>query len=121
MLLGEPLAWCELEMGLTGWINAIARDLEQTGLTTGKHLFVADAFSSYWMFSDLEPLPNGAPWYYGGLPGIEAADYVLVPICPAEPDFRKQVLDEIQARGTISLKEVRRTGLYILLEVEVSS
>lgn len=118
VLLGEPLARCELEMGLPGWINAIAQDLQQAALSKDKHLFVADAFSSHWMFNDLAPLPNGAPWYYGGLPGFGAADYLLVPLCPAEPDVRKQVLDEIAARGDISLTEIRRTGLYILLEIK---
>lgn len=117
-LLGEPLARCELEMGLPGWINAISQDLQRAGLTKDKHMFVADAFSSHWMFNDLQPLPHGAPWYYGGLPGFAAADYLLVPLCPAEPDVRTQVLNEIEARGNISLTEIRRTGLYILLEIK---
>ena len=118
-LMGETLPRCELEMGLPGWIDAIAQDLEQAGLTTGKQLFVADAFSSHWLFSDLEPLQGGAPWHYGGLPGVGAADYLLVPLCPAEPDIRKQVLDDINARSDISLKEIRRTRLYVLLDIEL--
>lgn len=119
VLQGEILARCELEMGLVGWINAIAQDLQQAGLSTGKKLFVADAFSSHWMFSDLQPVPNGAPWYYGGLPGIAAADYLLVPLCPAEPNIRKQVLDAIKARPEISLTEIRRTALYVLLDIDL--
>jgi len=116
-LLGEGLPRCELEMGLPGWIDAIAQDLERTGLTKDKQMFVADAFSSHWLFGDLAPLQGGAPWYYGGLPGIEAADYLLVPLCPAEPDIRKQVLEAIAARDDISLTEIRRTGLYVLLDI----
>ena len=118
MLQGLPLPDCELEMGLPGWINAIAEDLQQAGLTKGKRLFVADAFSSYWMFSDLAPLEGGAPWYYGGLPGIGGADYLLVPLCPAEPDVRRQVLEQISLQGDISLSEIRRTELYVLLAIE---
>lgn len=116
-LLGEPLAHCTLDVGLTGWISAISQDLQQAGLTKGKHMFVADAFSSHWMFSDLEPLPGGAPWYYSGLRGVAAADYLLVPLCPAEPDVRNQVLAEIQALDVVSLTEIRRNELYILLQI----
>ncbi|WP_456385697.1 hypothetical protein [Profundibacter sp.] len=119
VLLGETLARCELEMGLSGWINAIAQDLQKAGLSKGKKMFVADAFSSHWMFGDLEPVPHGAPWYYGGLPGIGAADYLLVPLCPAEPDIRKQVLEAIKARPDIKLTEIRRTELYILLDIDL--
>lgn len=118
VLQGETLARCELEMGLPGWINAIAQDLQKAGFAKGKKMFVADAFSSHWMFSDLEPVPHGAPWYYGGLPGIGAADYLLVPLCPAEPDTRKQVLEAIKARPDIKLMEIRRTALYILLDID---
>ncbi|KPU83912.1 hypothetical protein JI58_06795 [Marinosulfonomonas sp. PRT-SC04] len=117
MLMGVPLPACELEMGLAGWINVIAQDLQQAGLSKGKRLFVADVFSSHWLFNDLEPLPQGAPWYYGGLSGFDAADYLLVPLCPAVPGIRKQVLEEIAARDDISLTEIRRTGLYVLLEI----
>lgn len=117
VLFGEPLENCKLELGLTGWIGAISQDLQQAGLTTGKRMFVADAFSSHWMFSDLEPLPQGAPWYYSGLPGFAAADYLLVPLCPAEPDVRRQVLAEIHALDAVVLTEVRRNDLYILLEI----
>ena len=120
VLLGEPLARCQLELGLPGWTNAIAQDLQQAGLTKGRYLFVADVFSSYWMFNDLEPLPNGAPWYYGGLSGFAAADYLLVPLCPSELGSRKLVLEEIAARGDVSLTEIRRTDLYILLEIKSS-
>lgn len=119
VLQGETLARCELEMGLPGWINAIAQDLQQAGLTKGKRMFVADAFSSHWMFGDLEPVPHGAPWYYGGLPGIESANYLLVPLCPAEPDVRKQVLEAIKARPQITLTEIRRTELYVLLDIDL--
>jgi len=118
LLLGEALPQCELKLGLPGWIASISQDLEQAGLTKGKRLFVADYFSSHWMYSDLEPLTHGAPWYYGGLPGFEYADYVLVPLCPAKERIRKLALDAISARPNTSLREIRRTQLYILLEID---
>ncbi len=117
-LLGEPLPDCELKLGLPGWIGSIAKDLEQAGLAQGKRLFVADMFSSHWLFGDLEPLINGAPWYYGGLPGFGSADYVLVPLCPAEEGIRRTVIEAIAARPDVTLKEIRRTSLYVLLDIE---
>ncbi|MCF6315205.1 MAG: hypothetical protein L3J30_02715 [Marinosulfonomonas sp.] len=118
MLLGEPLPDCELQLGLSGWIGSIVQDLEQAGLTQGKRVFMADMFSSHWLFGDLEPLINGAPWYYGGLPGFGSADYLLVPLCPAEQGIRKTILEQIAARPDVSLNEIRRTPLYVLLEIE---
>ncbi|PHQ99313.1 MAG: hypothetical protein COB39_04395 [Marinosulfonomonas sp.] len=118
MLLGEPLPDCELKLGLPGWIGSIVQDLEQAGLTQGKGVFMADMFSSHWLFGDLEPLINGAPWYYGGLPGFWSADYLLVPLCPAEQGIRKTILEQIAARPDVSLNEIHRTPLYILLEIE---
>ncbi len=116
-LMGEPLPRCELELGLSGWIDAIAQDLERAGLTADKQLFVADEFPSHWLFSDLDPLDGGSPWYYGGMPGFQAADYLLVPLCPAEPETRKQILNNVAAREDVSLVEIRRTELYVLLEI----
>jgi len=117
-LLGEPLPYCTLTLGLPGWTKAIVTDLEQAGFANGKRLFIADMFSSHWLFGNLKPLIHGAPWYYGGLPGFDSADYVLVPLCPAVAKARKQILDAIAARDDVTLKEIRRTPLYILLDIE---
>ena len=117
MLLGKPLPDCELELGLPGWIGSIVKDLENAGLAKGKRLFVADMFSSHWLFGELEPLIHGSPWYYGGLPGFDSADYVLVPMCPAEQGIRKTVIQTIAAQPDVTLTEIRRTPLYVLLEI----
>jgi len=98
----------------------LAEDFQKTGLLNGKHLFVADMFLSFWLYGDIAPLPQGAPWYYGGLSGFENANYLMVPLCPDEEKVRRKILQEIQeitTRGDISLKEIRRTQLYILLEI----
>lgn len=115
-LMGETLARCELMIGLPAWFDAIVTDLENAGFANGARIFAADLFSSFWLFGDLRPLEKGAPWYYGGLPGFDSADYVLVPLCPVSLKIRKQILDEINARDDIVLTEVRRTPLYILLK-----
>ncbi len=112
---GEVLPDCELMIGLPAWFDVIVADLEEAGLADGKRLFAADLFSSHWLFGSLEPLKNGAPWYYGGLPGIESADYLLVPLCPVIPELRTQILENIETAG-LEFNEIRRTSLYILLE-----
>ena len=117
-LFGEPLPYCALSLGLPGWTKAIVTDLERAGFANGKRLFIADMFSSHWLFGNLKPLIHGAPWYYGGLPGFDSADYVLVPLCPAVAKARKQILDDISERDDVTLKEIRRTSLYILLDIE---
>lgn len=117
-LKGEVLAFCELELGMSAVFDSVARDLVAAGYG-GKTLFAADIFGSYWLFDDLKPLPGGAPWYYGNLSGLGAADYVIVPRCPVAPDVQARILRSIEANG-IRLTEVRRTPLYILLEKTAS-
>ena len=110
---GAVLAQCELTLGMSAWFDVITADLEDAGLSGDKSIFAADLFSSHWLFGDFIPLAGGAPWYYGGLPGISAADYVLVPLCPIIPEVRRLILETIEEIG-IELTEVRRTSLYIL-------
>ncbi len=117
--LGEVFDTCSVELGLPRVMDVIAQDMQEAGLTTGKSVFAADLFSSYWLFSDLEPMEGGAPWYYGGVPGLKDADYVLVPICPVAQDVQVQIfeiLDGLVDTGKIELEEIRRTDLYILFE-----
>ena len=109
---GETLPQCELTLGLSAWFDVTARDLEKAGYGETR-LFSADLFSSYWLFGSFRRLRHGAPWYYGGLPGIDSADYLIVPLCAITPRIRDQILKEIEKRG-LRFKEVRRTPLYIL-------
>ncbi|MEM1389022.1 MAG: hypothetical protein AAGG54_15555, partial [Pseudomonadota bacterium] len=55
--------------------------------------------------------------YYGGLPGIDSADYLLVPLCPTSQSVRKQILAEIEERGIVAT-ELRRAPLDILYDLE---
>ncbi len=117
-LMGEVLQDCELEGGLEIWLTAMTRDIEQAGLARNKRILAADLISSHWLFSrQLLPLRGGAPWYYGGLPGIESADYLLVPQCPLLRRARRMILEEIDKADQITLRELRRTSYYILLEI----
>ena len=115
--MGETIPTCSVELGLPRVMEAIVRDLEAAGLAEGKSLFAADIFSSHWLFGALEPMDQGAPWYYGGVPGLQDADYVLVPLCPVAQDVQAQILELVTAleeAGKISVEEVRRTELYVL-------
>jgi len=110
---GEVLPDCELQSGLIAWFEVIVADLDANGFTGGKRLLATDLFSGHWLFGDLGRLTNGAPWYYGGLPGFDSADYLLVPLCPTSRMVRKLILEAVAAEP-VTLTELRRTPLYIL-------
>ena len=113
---GEVFAACELQLGIVAWFEAIVADLEVNGFAGGKAIYAADIFNSHWLFGDVTRLKGGAPWYYGGLPGIESADFLLVPLCPASVSIRKQVLEAIGEQGR-TLPELHRTSLYVLYDL----
>lgn len=113
---GEVLPDCSLDMGMVSWFRAISDDLKASGLAHGKSAFVADLLSSFWLYGAFVPLEHGAPWYYGGLPGFDSADYVLVPLCPMSQKVRKQALEAIEEKGA-ELEELRRTETYILFAI----
>ena len=111
---GEALPICALELGMKAWFVAVAEDLEARGFA-GSKIFIADVFSTLWLFGDFEPLKNGAPWYYGGLPGFEDADYLLIPLCPGVLSVRAEVLAAVEDSG-IEMRNVLETPAYILAE-----
>lgn len=115
---GETLPECQMEGGANPWFETVGADLEQAGYA-GAGVIGTDLFSAYWMFGDFRPVHGAAPWAYGGLPGIDDADYVLVPLCPMSPTLRAGMLAELE-NGPWTLSEVRRTDLYILLAVSRS-
>jgi hypothetical protein len=111
-LQGESLRSCELMSGLVVWYDAIAADLAAAGYG-GRAIYEADLLSSLPLYGDFRPVRGGSPWYYGGTPGLDDADFVLVPDCPVALDSRKIKLEAIAAAG-VRLTEVRRTPLYRL-------
>ncbi len=112
---GEDLPICDMKVGAVPWYSAMAADLRASGLEAGKTVFTADMLSAFWLYGAFEPLPGASPWYYGGLPGWEEADYLIVPLCPMAAFVRKIILEEVTARGT-PLTEVRRNQMFILYE-----
>lgn len=114
MLNGEVLPECQIEGGMAAWFEMVATDLEKAGYG-GSRLIGTDLYSAYWMFGSFESVEGAAPWYYGGLPGVENADYIVVPLCPMELGLRAQMLKALDEGGW-NLREVRRTELYILVE-----
>ena len=116
VLNGETLPECELSMGYDAWFETAAADLVQAGYAHSRVL-VADLFSALWLYGPFEPVKGAAPWYYGGTPGIEAADHVLVPLCPTGESRRDEIVKAIADAGW-RLVEERRTATYILLRPE---
>ena len=110
---GEDLPICGLTVGMAAWFTAMAADLKASGLAEGRTVFTADLLSAFWLYGAFEPLPGASPWYYGGLPGFDAADYVLVPLCPISPPVRRLVLKAVTQNGA-ELQELRRNDMYIL-------
>ncbi len=114
VLNGETLRECQVEGGISAWFELVDDDLTAAGYA-GSAILGTDLYSAYWLFGDFRPVKGAAPWYYGGLPGVENADYIVVPVCPMAFDLRSEMLKAF-ADGGWTLREVRRTALYILVE-----
>jgi len=112
VLNGETLPECELQVGYSAWFETAAADLVSAGYGD-KRILVADLFSALWLYGPFPPLPGGAAWLYGGAPGIEAAEFVLVPLCPTKQRSRGEMLEFLAAQGW-TLTEAHRTATYIL-------
>lgn len=117
-LQGETLPWCSVDLGMVAWFSTLSDDLIASGLVEDKAVFVADLLPTFWMFGAGRPVPGAAPWYYGGLTGLQNADLLLVPQCALSMAIRKQILEEVTEAGLADkLKEIRRTPEYILYQL----
>ena len=114
-LNGETLAECQLHTGTIALYTAMAAELEDAG-AAGRALLTADLFNAFWLFGDFPPLAGGTPWYYGDLPGGDAAELLVVPTCPVLLRARRAVLDAIAERGW-TLAEIARAEHWILLSI----
>lgn len=115
-LLGEAFPDCSVTVGSTAWMERIALDVARI-LPAGTAILAADVVSSYWLYTDLDPLPGGAPWYYGGAPGFENADHLVVPLCPVHETAQRLVIDRVFESGA-ELVELERTDLFILVRID---
>lgn len=92
---------CQIRLGNSTFNFAIASDLVNF---EGEALYVADVSSSVWMFSNMQPTKGSAPWAYGGLPGIENADILVVPKCATQLSVRNAMLVSIAQREDLVLE-----------------
>lgn len=115
-LAGETLPECKMEGGLIEEIEDEVAAFDRLGLIPGPQPYVADFQAPHWMFADLTPLPQAAPWYYAGLPGIGAARHLLVPDCPSKPAVRAKILGLIEAQG-LPLRQVLRAEHFTVYAI----
>jgi len=114
-LNGEALPACEIFAGAVGFFRSLAEELETAGYGPDTRFMITDIVSVAWMFGDFEPLEGGSPWYYGGLPGAENADLIVVPTCPYRMSERHRILGLLTDQG-YTLDEVYRSDAIILVK-----
>lgn len=112
---GETFPFCTTELGVPAFYDTIAQDLEGAGFG-GKRVFAADLFTFFHLYGNFPALENGAPWYYGGLPGYASADLLLLPVCPMAQDVQQMILKAVSGDTETKWTEVRRTPIYVLFE-----
>ncbi|MEM1236099.1 MAG: hypothetical protein AAGI10_03945 [Pseudomonadota bacterium] len=109
---GQVLNDCQTEP-IVSYYGSITQDLRDRGLAQGAGIFSMDILNPYWLYGDHRPLEGGTPWYYSGLPGLDDAEFVLLPACPIRTKSRDLI---VEAMGDIELREVVRTPMYTLYE-----
>ncbi|MEL6914126.1 MAG: hypothetical protein AAFP13_06460 [Pseudomonadota bacterium] len=107
---GRTLEDCNAT-GSAAYFANIARDLAAQGLAQGAAIFMMDILNPLWLYGDHPPLAGGAPWHYDDLPGIEAADFVLLPTCPVRSESVALLVEDMDG---VPLTEVAERPLYIL-------
>ena len=106
---------CQLIGGAVSRMRREVEILQAHGLG-GRPVLEADLLNVQWLFGGV-PLKGGAPWYFGGLPGFEAAELVVVPSCPADPAARDMILKKIEAQG-VTLALVLQDGMMDVFEIK---
>ncbi|MFO1176377.1 MAG: hypothetical protein U1E48_14455 [Paracoccaceae bacterium] len=119
ILNGEELPYCEQQSGLRAYFETVTKDMVAAGYG-GKKMLAVDLFSSFFLYGGVTPVPHAAPWNYGGLAGVDDADYLVVPMCPTSVSIRASVLNALKAANyTLTVKE--RRPLYIVVEAKRAS
>lgn len=121
VLNGEPLPACQKINGLLIDLIETGKRLDGFAQTRGAQVLYADWINGLWLFSQTAPLQGGAPWYYGGVAGFAAADFLVVPLCPMGQGVRRMIVNAIGQDPTLSFREVARNDLFILLEKDAPS
>ncbi|MDA8586462.1 hypothetical protein N9L47_09370 [Rhodobacteraceae bacterium] len=115
-LNGISFPHCEWMAGSRAYLERIAEELRADGVTSDDQVLPADILAGLWMFGPFKPLDGGAPWYYGGLTGLENADYLMVPKCVFVAKIRRIMLKELNEADT-DLTLVSDNDLYALFTV----
>ncbi|MCV2893061.1 hypothetical protein [Lentibacter sp. XHP0401] len=108
---------CTLAQGAVGYMRLMAERLEQAGLA-GEAVYAAGLFNTFWLYGDFTSLKGGAPWYYGGLPGIESAGVFVLPECSFKPEYKELVMRDITKRG-IKLEPVYQDELLAAFRLQL--
>ncbi|MGV6812020.1 MAG: hypothetical protein ACWA47_07230 [Brevirhabdus sp.] len=116
-IAGEMLPQCQVSSGLIAYLAAYAKEAASLGVAAGERVFVADIFSAIWLYGDSAPVKGLSPWYYGGAPGLQSAQYLSVPLCPVRDYVRRQAVEAAFAREDVTLQEVARGPMQILYQV----
>ena len=112
----EILPFCAKENGLVAGLKASGVKLDEIPETKGKSVLYTDWINALWLFSDAVAPKGGAPWYYGGTPGLENTDFLVVPLCPMGLAARRLILEAIEDNPEISFTETKRNELFILMQ-----
>lgn len=112
---GTELPACQMVAGGMRVLATMADEVAAAGFA-GRAALLADQIQPIWLMGDLGRLEGGAPWYYGGLPGLASAEIVIVPLCPMRTAARQQVIDALAMSGT-SVREAFRGRHAIVLEI----
>lgn len=92
---GDPE--CRFISGWAGSFLAIAETLKDLPGPA----FITDSISPHWYLVGVEPVRGLALWNYGSVRGIENTDFVIVPKCALKPDFKREILREIDRTGEV--------------------
>jgi hypothetical protein len=112
---GEALPDCS--QGRSGMANfqAMADEAALVGFAD-RRAFVASSLQMLWLMGDFPRLERAAPWYYGGLDGLDTAEIVIVPLCSPAPAVRNFILGELAVSG-LRFSEVFRGQHAVVLAI----
>lgn len=95
---GVTLQDCRLVDGIVHSAEIYADTLVALPNDQPRHVLMADLLNILPLISDLPRLAGGAPWYYGGDPGFDAADTLALPKCPLNESARDFALDALERK-----------------------
>jgi hypothetical protein len=116
-LAGVNFRECQLQIGTVAMMQGIGADVAQIIPAQGARLYVLDVTSAYWIPAKMVAATGSAPWYYGGLPGFSAAEYLLVPQCPSVLSLRNSMIKEVKALEGVSFSLIKETELYAFYRI----